>query len=116
VSNLVLTGSNRPPQPSTERATNDHRPRATPLPAAAAVPVRQSPPVKRSRFETLRLAADRSLLEQGDVEAAVRDYKRALTLASAEQRAIAPGQDTWLLMALKDAQIKENVHASFQHD
>jgi hypothetical protein len=43
-------------------------------------------------------------LEQyDDVQAAIRSYKKALQLASADQRSIAPDSDTWLLMALKQS-------------
>jgi hypothetical protein len=93
-----------PSQLSTEHVAKDEGPQP------AGNTERQVAAVKMSRFEMLRRAADRSLLEQGDLPAAIRDYRRAINLASAEQRAIAPGQDTWLFMALKDARIKEQIH------
>lgn len=60
-----------------------------------------------SQFEALRLAGDRYLREPEKLQLAVRAYSRALKYASAEQQAISPEHDTWLLMALKDAQSKE---------
>jgi hypothetical protein len=63
-----------------------------------------------SREESLRRMADFYLFERGDIKSAVRNYKRALDLASAEQLAISPGQDSWLLMALKEARFKEMNH------
>ena len=49
-------------------------------------------------------------LERGDVKEAVRQYTRYLKLAPADQLAISPGRDSWLLMALKDARAKEKNH------
>jgi hypothetical protein len=45
---------------------------------------------------------------------AIRTYARALKYASAEERAISPEHDTWLLMALKDAKSKETKHENSQ--
>jgi hypothetical protein len=109
--------SNPSPQP-TEQVAKERQSQATPepqvVPAATGGQQRRSAPVKKiDRFDALRIAGDRSLLEYGDVKAALHDYKRALALATAEQRAISPGQDTWLLMALKDAHMKENLHARY---
>ena len=80
-------------------------------------PSRQNSPVARpvgsprkNRVQTMREKADRHLLEQGDVASALRDYTCALNLAPASQRAIRPEQDTWLLMALKNARAKELRH------
>jgi hypothetical protein len=103
-------------QAASQQLITDRRPVVAP-PSAPVTPVkaeRRAAPVRLSRFEVLRLAADRSLLEQGDVQAAVHNYKLALDLATAEQRAIAPAQDTWLLMALKDARAKEKHYAQSQ--
>jgi hypothetical protein len=120
VAGVVSVGVLRPtvessPQLAAEQPSPDQRPYrvVSPSPAAAK---HQVAAVKPSRFETLRRAADRSLLEQGDVQAALRDYRLALDLASAQQRAIAPGQDTWLLMALKDARSKEQNHVRSEHN
>ena len=62
-----------------------------------------------SREEILRREGDR-LLADGDMKRAIRKYELALNLASADRRAIAPEQDTWLLMALKNARPKEIIH------
>jgi len=101
-------GRDNSPRPSTEQVTS-----APPAPSGVS---RQVATVKMSRFEALRREGDHSLLEEGDVQAALRDYKRAIDLASTEERAIAPGQDTWLLMALKDARTKENIHAHVEQN
>lgn len=59
---------------------------------------------KLSPYDRLRRAGDRQLGEENDVAAAARTYRRALKLASPTQRSIAPDQDTWLLMAMKNDQ------------
>ena len=49
------------------------------------------------------------------MQLAIRTYARALKYASADQRAISPEHDTWLLMALKDApNRKETKHENSQ--
>jgi hypothetical protein len=96
-----------------------------PIEQTAAAPVRLAPAASSSRtepvdsandrvvsasmnpIEALRRNADARLLEDGDVRGAVRGYMRVLKLASSEQRAISPGQDTWLMMALKESRTKE---------
>jgi hypothetical protein len=60
---------------------------------------------KLSRYDRLRRAGDRQLDDENDIAAAARTYRRALQLASPAQRNIAPGQDTWLLMAMKNDQL-----------
>jgi hypothetical protein len=65
------------------------------------------PSAPRSRFEVLRREGDRYLQDPEKLQLAVRTYSNALKYASAGQRAISPEHDTWLLMALKDAQFKE---------
>jgi hypothetical protein len=69
----------------------------------------QIKPPKLTREERLRREGDR-LLEKGDMKQAVRRYELALNLASADQRAISPERDTWLLMALKSARSQETKH------
>lgn len=54
-------------------------------------------------YERLRRSGDRQLNEQDGVLAATRTYKKALQLATMEQRSIDPDQDSWLLMALKQS-------------
>jgi hypothetical protein len=90
----------------------------TPPPSVTSSPLRHpsGPPspetgsTKLSPEEIVRRDADRCLLERGDVKEAVRRYDLFLKLATADDRAIAPGQDSWLLMALKDARSKETKH------
>ena len=67
-------------------------------------------------YQRLRRAGDQWLRESGDISRAVRDYARALDQASEQERAIAPGQDNWLLMALKDARTKERKDAQPQQN
>ena len=68
-------------------------------------PKKQTATPPLSREETLRREADR-LLADGDMKQAIRKYELALDLAPADQRAISPQHDTWLLMALKNARPK----------
>jgi hypothetical protein len=83
---------------------------STSAPQPQRTPSRPADPVKLSPEEIARRDADRSLFERGDVKEAVLGYDRFLNLASADHRAIAPEQDSWLLMALKDARAKEMEH------
>jgi hypothetical protein len=68
----------------------------------------------RSQFEVLRRAGDRYLQDPEKMQLAIRTYARALKYASADERAISPEHDTWLLMALKDAHSKEKKHENSQ--
>jgi hypothetical protein len=54
-------------------------------------------------YERLCRTGDQQLEKQDDIQGAMRSYKKALQLASADQRSIAPDRDTWLLMALKQS-------------
>jgi hypothetical protein len=54
-------------------------------------------------YERLRQTGDRQLEKYADIPAATRSYEKALQMASADQRRIAPDRDTWLLMALKQS-------------
>jgi hypothetical protein len=56
-----------------------------------------------SPYERLCRTGDQQLEKRDDIQAAIRSYKKALQLASADQRSIAPDRDTWLLMALKQS-------------
>jgi hypothetical protein len=67
---------------------------------------------KVTRFEAYRRAGDRFLREPAQLSMAVRSYTNALSVASAEERAISPERDSWLLMALKDSRIKERSHGN----
>jgi hypothetical protein len=71
---------------------------------------------KPTGFESWRRIGDHYLRESGDISLALAGYSEAINLASAEERRISPGQDNWLLMALKqDAQSKEKRHVSHQN-
>jgi hypothetical protein len=80
-------------------------------------PVNAGPPDQKavyttpSQFEVLRRTGDKYLQDPEKMQLAIRTYARALKYASAEERAISPEHDTWLLMALKDAHSKEGGHS-----
>lgn len=72
-------------------------------------PVREKPGIaatKKNRFEVLKRSGDEFLREPEDLALAVRGYMRALDAASPEERSLSPN-DSWLLMALKQARSKE---------
>jgi hypothetical protein len=54
-------------------------------------------------YDRMRRTGDRQLEIDANIPAATRSYQKALELASAEQRVIAPDRDSWLLMALKQS-------------
>jgi hypothetical protein len=54
-------------------------------------------------YDRLRRAGDQQLERYANIPAATRSYQKALQMASAEQRMIAPDRDSWLLMALKQS-------------
>ncbi len=89
---------------------------SSPPAVSSALPTRSGPVARESdsrrltRSEISRRDADRWLQERGDVKEAVRGYDLFLELASADQRALAPEQDSWLLMALKNARSKDLTH------
>ncbi len=66
--------------------------------------------VARADFEQIRQVSDRYLYEQGDIAKALHYYTRALNQATPEEYEISLVQDSWLLMALKEARRKENHH------
>ena len=68
--------------------------------AAASLPRRAARPTP---YERLCRTGDQQLKNNENIQAATRSYKKALQLASSDQRNIAPDHDTWLLMALKQS-------------
>ena len=56
----------------------------------------QSNATPRTRFESLRHAGDLQLERKGDLQAAVRFYKRALDIASQDELAVSIDHDNWL--------------------
>jgi hypothetical protein len=62
------------------------------------------------RVEFYRRAGDRYLAESNDTEAALRCYRQMLNTGSEKDLLIA-ADDNWLLMALKDARLKEKLDA-----
>jgi len=65
---------------------------------------------RADRTRLFREAGDRYLAESQDVEAALRCYTQALDAGGDDALAVAP-QDSWLLIALKDARRKEKARA-----
>jgi hypothetical protein len=63
------------------------------------------------RPEDYRAAGDRYVAEEGDYQSAVRCYRDALDAGSDKDLAVKP-DDSWLLMALKDARQKEKRDAN----
>jgi hypothetical protein len=62
------------------------------------------------RPDLYRQAGDRYLDDEGDPESALRCYSQALDAGSAADRAVA-SEDSWLLMAIKNARQKEQRYA-----
>jgi hypothetical protein len=60
--------------------------------------------------ELNRLAGDRYVEEENDLESAVRCYKRFLAECTREELEITP-KDNWLLVTLKNARLEERPHA-----
>jgi len=107
------------------RGGQGQEPPAAPGPTMAAEPQRPAPRSRRasanpeehqvaakkpSGFESWRRIGDHYLRESGDISLAVAGYSEAINLASDQERRISPGQDNWLMMALKDARSKEKRH------
>jgi hypothetical protein len=85
-------------------------------PTATAVVEFQPPAKMPTAFESWRNVGDYYLRKYGDISLATASYAQAIDLATEEERAIAPGKDNWLLMALKDARTKEKRYASCQQN
>jgi hypothetical protein len=102
-----------PPVPAPTIADEPKSP-APPLQHKAAPPEKRQIAAnakKPSGFESWRHIGDHYLRNAGDVSLAVAGYSEAISLASAEERRISPGQDNWLMMALKqDARFQEKRH------
>jgi hypothetical protein len=98
---VSVNPSSQPHEKPPARAIADQKPKQQPA----------TPPM--SRQEMLRREADQFLAD-GDMKQAIRKYELALDLAPADQRALSPQHDTWLLMALKNARPKEIIHERSQ--
>jgi len=88
---------------------------ASSLPGPSDPPNREAGRAELTRAEIVHRDADRCF-ERGDVKEAVRLYDLSLRLASADDRASSPEQDSWLLMALKNAKSKEIAHDRQKQD
>jgi hypothetical protein len=118
------TTVSRPSNTQTTAAQSPPTPQESPaLEMAKDLPKSQSgpPSVENKQAAEPKLARDEILCRQGDqsladgnLKQAIRKYQLALNLAPADRRAIAPQQDTWLLMALKNARTKEITHDHLQ--
>ena len=106
----------RPPAAGPAMADNSQRAAPHRRHVSASPKEQQVAAKKPSGFESWRRIGDHFLSDSGDVSLAVAGYSEAINLASAEERRISPGQDNWLLMALKqDALSKEKRHVSEQN-
>jgi hypothetical protein len=56
---------------------------------------------KLTPYDRLRQLGDRQLSDETDIPGAIRTYRRALQVASNDQRAVSVDHDSWLLMAIK---------------
>ena len=90
------------PAPEQPRSPGVRRPRPARPPHSGQVGI------ARAGFEQIRQVSDRYLYEQGDIAKALHYYTRALDQATPDQREISLAQDSWLLMALKEARRKEH--------
>jgi hypothetical protein len=63
------------------------------------------------RADLFRQAGDRYLTELGDMEGALRCYRNVLDLGTSEDTAIRP-DDSWLMISLKQAKLKEKFDES----
>ena len=110
---MVTTGIWQPsgdgrPQPSKAQVATRQASPSLRVPSPLSGPVGsvdgQIATAKTTGAEVLGRSADRHLGEKGDVCLAVPNYENSLDLSSAEQRALSPRQDTWLLMVSKEKQ------------
>jgi hypothetical protein len=109
-------GAQEPPAAAGPTVAAESQRPAPRLRHASANPDKQQAAAgKPSGFESWRRIGDHYLRESGDVSLAVAGYSEAIDLATDEERRISPGQDNWLLMALKDARSKERKHVSEQN-
>lgn len=76
----------------------------------SATIARSEPAASLTNFEKLRRAGDRQLNERGNLQAAMRCYRRALEYASDDDLQIVPDRDTWLLIPLKEARMETRKH------
>jgi hypothetical protein len=61
---------------------------------------------KLTPYDRLRQLGDRQLSDETDIPGAIRTYRRALQVASNDQRAVSVDHDSWLLMAIKSDQFQ----------
>ena len=59
------------------------------------------PEIKLTPYDRLRKLGDRQLADETDIPGAIRTYRKAMQVASADELALSLDHDTWLLMALK---------------
>ena len=99
------------PTPDRSVARDEKLPRDGVLPAPpidrTEQPGGQTVASDASLYEVYRRVSDRCLTQQGDLSLALRYCCRGLETASPEERAISV-EDSWLLMALKDLDTKED--------
>lgn len=93
-------------------------PDPAPKPDQTAAPVTtevadhlQQPIETLTKFERLRRAGDRQLIENGNLQGAIGCYRRALDFASDDELKIVPERDSWLLIPLKEVRLEARKHA-----
>jgi hypothetical protein len=113
-----------PPLQATQDRLGSAGPDLTPSQTLMASRLDSDPDVPALVFERIGLgvdtkerarffcrAGDRYLQHDGDLSAALRCYARALEIGSASDLSVSP-DDSWLLMALKQARLEERKHAN----
>jgi hypothetical protein len=114
------TPLSQPPEPSaiahqgSEPADPITPPRAAPAEAdepAVVLEQRGAQAPQHERAALYRRAGDSYLVVEANPQAAVRCYTLALETASESELAVA-ADDNWLLIAVKDAQLREKRHAN----
>jgi hypothetical protein len=91
--------------------TAEARPQNTALADSSAIAMEwQALEAIHDRPNLYRRAGDRYLEETGDIQSALRCYRQFLDSGSDSDRIIAP-QDSWLLMALKEARQPSRPHS-----
>jgi hypothetical protein len=112
----------QPPAPLPKSAAShniDSQRQDVPRPAMPAINHPGQPQVAvaiPTAFESWRNIGDYYLRESGDIALAAAGYSQAIDLATEEERAISPGRDNWLLMAMKDAREKEKNYARYEQN
>jgi hypothetical protein len=113
---VYLVRSPAPPQPGTvplPSPPSTASPGETTVGLTAVALENQALDSVQPQPELYRLAGDRYVAESGDLQAALRCYRQALDEGPEQDLQVKP-EDSWLLIALKEARQKEKENA--KHD